>query len=125
MKVRINKQSIRFRLDKVDIDELAKSNRILQSTQLGKGTSMTLEYELIFNPLNDFQISFQNNRISVSIPMKIGREWVETENVGFDRTLELNEQQKIYVLIEKDFQCLVPRPNENEENNFENPLKVS
>ena len=45
---------------------------------------------------------------------------VETDDVGFERTLSGPGYSGLTVLVEKDFQCLIPR-GEDDGNTFPNP----
>lgn len=122
MKVRISGQSIRFRLSKSDIDQLKMHSELSQSTQLGLYDDQKLEYQLLITNADTPLCSFQNNKIRLEIPIPLAKEWLNTEQVGWDCRLQLINDSDLYILVEKDFQCLVPRPHENEENNYPNPL---
>ena len=50
--------------------------------------------------------------------MKTAEEWANSDRVS----LVNKSENGISVLIEKDFQCLHKRPDEDESQNFPNPL---
>lgn len=122
MKVRISGQTIRFRLSRIDVNELKEKLKITQWTQFGPKDENSLSYTLEVSPVDSLVLNFNQNQLLLSIPESLAQEWLETELVGFDSTLHYDNSTQLYILVEKDFQCLIPRPHENEENNFTNPL---
>ncbi|NOT36121.1 MAG: hypothetical protein HOP11_01950 [Saprospiraceae bacterium] len=124
MKIRITGQSLRMRLNKQDIEQLHKNKSLCQSSSFGSLTTIQFQYELKIHSNPDITTDFSNNKLQVSIPDSIAANWLNTEQVGISATIKNSDNTELYVLIEKDFQCLVPRPQENEENNFPNPLAL-
>ncbi len=122
MKVRISGQSIRFRLSKADIYHLQKNGELIQSTQIGLHKDQALHYHVSVSKVIEPLTSFKNQKIKLEIPIKLADIWLNSEQVGWDFKQILNSGSELYILVEKDFQCLVPRPHENEENNYPNPL---
>ena len=120
MKIRIQGQSIRFRLSKTDISNLEKAGFLSQSTSFPH--TELLIYEIGIENRNDLQLSFTNNKITLKMPEELAKNWINTEEVGFDKQIKYGDNQSIYLLVEKDFQCLVPRAHENESDNYKNPL---
>ncbi len=56
-----------------------------------------------------------------SLPKALAKTWVETEEVGFEANQPLENGESLYILVEKDFQCLTARPNEDESDNYAHP----
>ena len=48
------------------------------------------------------------------------KEWVKTDLEGFDAIMDNGTEEGLYVLVEKDWQCLTPR-DEDESDLFPNP----
>ena len=55
------------------------------------------------------------------MPARMAKEWVTTEKVGFDTWMDVDNGEKLYLLLEKDFKCL-DETVEDQSDNFENPL---
>ena len=49
-----------------------------------------------------------NNHLRLFIPQSLADEWIQTEKVGFSENLIINKDCALFVLVEKDFQCLEP-----------------
>ena len=63
---------------------------------------------------------FKNNGITFFIPEEWAKKWDTSEQVGFEGNMKINDEQSIYLLIEKDFKCL-DETSEDQSDNFENP----
>lgn len=117
MKIRIKDNSIRLRLSKTEVDNLCKNGRVQASTQIS--TNLQFIYSLKIN--SHWGVRFQDNLLEVLIPDDLILNWSSNEIVGFDTVID-NNDNGLKLLVEKDFKCLTPR-DENEEDHYENPLE--
>ena len=122
MKIRIQGQSIRFRLSKFDISQLEKEHWLCQKTEFGNTLAQSFSYQINVVDSEQLDIVYFENKINLNIPLSIANEWFNTEKVGFDFHQSVNPETSLNILIEKDFQCLVPRSHEDEAGNYDNPL---
>lgn len=119
MKLRIHKNSIRLRLSQIEVDEIAKGNSIDEILEIGDSKESQFSYSLV--PLEHITIisaEFEQGRLIITFPKGKAEEWANTGMVSLSNGLE----NKLSILIEKDFQCLHKRPDEDESHNFPNPL---
>ena len=114
MKLRINKQSVRIRIDQDDLNTLSSTGSIKEV--LGNATLGQFSYTLTTSNDSDLGLHFNQNSIIVYIPEQFMSEWANSDRVGFDAKFN-----GVDVLVEKDFKCLTDRPNEDESRNFDNP----
>ncbi len=122
MKIRIKDNSIRLRLDKRDIDQLSKNGHVTSRTMIpGDGCIDKFIYALKEGG-SEISALLANNTITISIPKDRVTKWTQSEEVGIEHTLDLKNGDRLRLLIEKDFQCLMDRPHENEDHMFPNPL---
>ncbi len=120
MKIRIKDQSIRFRLTQSEVKTFKETGKINAQTHFSQAT---FGYQLIRSKdLEKVQVSFQENIIKVQVPIAIATEWTDTNLVGFEENMKVDENKTLKILVEKDFQCLEQRPNEDESDNYPNPL---
>ena len=120
MKLRIHKNSIRLRLSQTEVDKVAKGQAILETLETGGGDrESNFSYSLIPSDGNE-QISaeFKQNNLKIVFPKNQAEEWANTDKVAVSQLSD----KGVTILIEKDFQCLHKRPNEDETDNFRNPL---
>jgi len=114
MKLRIKSNSIRLRLSKDEVQTLV-SEAIVSDKCLLIGNS--LEYSLKRVEGSKMTAEFLGRSIVVNIPSEWIKDWNTNDKVGFEDSMD----NGCYVLVEKDFQCLVPRPNEAEDDLYPNP----
>lgn len=116
MKLRILDDYIRLRLSQTEVEQFGEEGQVKSSSKIG---GSTLSYELTrSNEAQDVLASFENNTISIQVPIHVSSNWLKPEVVGFKN----EDQSDIRILVEKDFQCLHKRPEEDESDSFPNPL---
>jgi hypothetical protein len=113
MKIRIKGNTLRYRLTKSDVDKFSKEGYIEETINFGQ---QSLVYALKSASIDHLAADFQNNKITLFIPVSMAEEWITTDRVGFD-----SNESSLYLLIEKDFQCL-DNVAEDQSDNYPNPL---
>ena len=118
MKLRIKGDSIRLRLTRTEVNRFGETGRVEETVHFPAGRRFI--YAIVRSPdANSLTASFDGHAMIVTIPDDWAQEWVDTERVGFECTCSLGEGV-LHLLIEKDFECLHKRPDE--EDAFPNPL---
>lgn len=121
MKLRTNKNSIRFRLSQSEVDEFKINGIVHEAIAFCGHPHQNFEYSLIQADHDAISVSYLNNHLRVYVPVGIASNWCDSSEVGFDCTIPIDEKNQLYVLVEKDFKCLTPRHHEDEADNFPNP----
>ena len=103
MKVRIQGNSLRFRLKQFEVEAFATHHLIKEEVVFGP--SMRLQFILCAASVSCMQINYQPGKVTVSIPQAIVEEWTGTALVGFQDAVATASGEIIKVLIEKDFKC--------------------
>jgi hypothetical protein len=119
MKLRIERNSIRFRVKKSDLEILKKHNLVRESVAFVKGFHFYYELKIDEN-IKTIEASFSSGTIAVSIPLGIADVWINTEQVGVHWTSE----NGFFILIEKDFSCKT-RSDEDKNDLFEELIEKS
>ncbi|SMD32703.1 hypothetical protein SAMN04488029_1054 [Reichenbachiella faecimaris] len=115
MKIRINGNFVRLRLSQSEVDQFASEKQVGDAIQFG---SRALTYQLVSSSdLNEVSVDFDGANISILVPNNLGKQWTDTDLVGFENANQTN----VRILVEKDFQCLHKRSGEDESDNFPNP----
>ncbi|HVW15513.1 MAG TPA: hypothetical protein VHB54_16895 [Mucilaginibacter sp.] len=114
MKVRIKGNSLRYRLSMPDVARFGRDGYIEEAVDFGKSR---LIYALQKSTAEKLEAEFTDNRIVVFMPQSWADEWIETDVVGFE------QKGPLYILIEKDFQCL-DNVSEDQSDNYPNPNLV-
>lgn len=115
MKIRINGNFVRLRLNQSEVETFASTHQIGDLINFGE---RSLTYQLVSaTKYENVGVSFDGDKISVQVPLSLTEKWTKTDLVGFENT----NQSNVRVLVEKDFQCLHKRPGEDESDNFPHP----
>lgn len=118
MKIRIKGNTLRLRLSQQEVAAVATEGRISDSIDFGE---RKLIYMLQVVDQPGVSAAFEGEYITVNIPPATAGQWTTTDQVGFEAEQAVGEGSKLYILVEKDFQCLKPRPGEDETDLFDNP----
>lgn len=122
MKLRIKGNTLRLRLTQAELDQLGQGETVREKIPFPQAT---LTYAVAADAaLSSMSVQYQDHEVLVRLPEHQVREWVDTDLVGLEETLEVGEGKSLYLLLEKDFQCLHKRPNEDETDQFANPAAI-
>ena len=114
MKFRLSKNSIRFRLSQEDIDILDREGFVENSIPLSQISSTLFKYSLIATKSKDLSSCFLNNHFRLFIPEDLIGEWINTDKIGFETTIEMAGGNPVNILIEKDFHFFKPGNKDND-----------
>jgi hypothetical protein len=112
MKLRLEGNSIRLRVRKSDLIKLQKEGSIKEGLLFPNNCAFN--YQLITDKnaeTIDAQLSAE--AITVSIPLSMATNWLNSDAVGLEHTLDSG----LFILIEKDFPC-TDRPWEDTSDTF-------
>ncbi len=116
MKIRIKGNSIRYRLSKTEVEKFIAEGYVEESIAF---VSQTLKYALQRDDLKDnLSATFLDNTITIYMPTIMAAEWQNEDRIGFNGV-----DNKLSLLIEKDFQCL-DNTLEDQSDNYPNPAMV-
>ena len=113
MKIRIKGNALRYRLTKSDVNSFAEVGCIEEHTCF---LGQTLSYALQRNTGGKLSATFENNKITLFMPVFMADDWALTDRVGFE-----DNDNGLYLLVEKDFKCL-DNVAEDQSDNYPNPL---
>ena len=111
MKLRIKNNTLRLRLSKSEISDLANNKTLTTSVGL---SPQPLVFSL--SAREAASIEHADNHLQFSMPLSVAQAFDQTDQVSY-----AYEAADISVLIEKDFVCLEPRTGEDETDNYPNP----
>lgn len=115
MKIRIKGNSVRYRLVKSEVKQLAEKGYVEEMTAFSE---KELIYRLESNPkIDELEIAFIENKIILYIPEQEAKSWVDSDRITYK-----NNYEKLSLLLEKDFVCL-DHTDEDQSDNYENPNK--
>lgn len=118
MKLRIRENTLRLRLSKNEVLVLNETGIIVSETKFPESV---LKYTLEKSDDENISCHFEDNNIRIRASKHIVDNWIDSDQVGFEAEIDLENDSKLHILVEKDFNCLTVRPGEDELDMFPNP----
>lgn len=103
MKLRLAENSVRLRVGKADLNTLRESYVI--NEMISFGAHQVLIYQLVTGDFKEVNISFQNGELSIQLPIALSEQWMNSDEVGIEKTIVYDDGHQVHLLIEKDFPC--------------------
>lgn len=120
MKIRIKGNSVRLRLTKTDVRNLDETGLVKETTSFGKSV---FAYRLHRAEQKEMTASFENETITVSMPQGMVDILVNTDRITYDARQDIGNEETLYILVEKDFQC-IDHTTEDQSDMYINPNKT-
>lgn len=121
MKIRIKGPSLRLRLSRSEVYQLVHEGRIEETTPFaGKDFKYALEKTDSGDTLH---ADFEGDVITMYVPQRLIQNWDTNSLVTIDANMDLPSGTSLYLLLEKDFQCL-DKTEEDQSDNYINPNKT-
>jgi len=114
MKLRFEKNSVRYRIKKSELQQLKKAGFVKDTVAF---PGAVLSYELCIADVSAISPSITNNTITIDIPTAIAHQWIDTDEVGIYASVTTGENKTLDIIIEKDFPCK-DRPEEDKSDTF-------
>lgn len=116
MKLRITNNSIRIRIRKSELKQLGKETIVSDYVNFGDNVVFSFALRLD-GSLDKVKGTFTGSELEVAIPESIAKDWMEGDKVGIETYSDVSPNEKLHILIEKDFPCL-DRENEDKSDTF-------
>ena len=121
MKLRIKGNSLRYRLSRSEVGKLANTGYLEEQTLFGE---IKFIYALeTVKEGNELSAQLDQNKITMFVPVSLVNDWPKNDVVGFNATMQLTDNNSLYLLLEKDFICL-DETTEDQSDHYENPNKT-
>lgn len=118
MKLRIKGDSVRLRLTQTEVAALANDGAVSDTMHLAPG--LALRYGLGAHDGSALAARLGPHELFVLVPRAWLRDWPDSDRVGFEGAQDAGNGRTLRILVEKDFQCLHKRPDE--EDAYPHPL---
>jgi hypothetical protein len=125
MKLRIRGNSIRLRLTQGDVAGLISEGTVSEAVQFSAAPTDRLIYSVQVSHSAAVPIaSYTQGELLVTLPAARAVEWADSDQVGIEHT-QPADGIELRIVVEKDFRCMQPRPEEDEADNFPHPDPAS
>lgn len=120
MKLRLLDDSIRLRLSRSEVIEAEERGLVEGQTQFPGGSTFTFALEALTDGVAGAE--FGGGRMVVWLPATEISTWASDDQaVSLHTEVALPGGNQLTLLVEKDFQCLTGRPDEDQTDLFTNP----
>jgi hypothetical protein len=122
VKLRLQFNSVRFRLKRHEVEQLARTGRVEEKILIGNGNDDTFDYVLESTAaVSSPSATVTARGIVVQVPSHEVTKWASTDQVGIEGGQPVDSETSLRILVEKDFACIDGTDEENADT-FPNPL---
>ncbi len=121
MKLRIQDNTLRVRLNKTEVAHLAAGGQVTQTTAFSASSQLISSVETSDHAASP-TATFDAGRMTIVLPLQQARDWAESDRVSIEADQPLPAGRSLRLLIEKDFECL-HRREKADEDTFTNPRR--
>lgn len=122
MKLRIRGNSLRLRLSRGEVAELAERGRVDDGIAFGSEPEARLHYGIVCSDETSvLSARLGSAAIVVTLPTTVARAWAASDDVSLEAEQPIGAGDVLRLLVEKDFACLQPRAGEDDGDAFPNP----
>ena len=123
MKLRVQGNAIRFRLNRREVEEFATTGRAGATVDFGGGAK--LRYSLQAEAISAVRAAFDGEEVLVRVPRDSALNWAAGETVGLRGSQALENGGELEIVIEKDFQCMHKGGDAMDPEAYPNPMAAS
>jgi hypothetical protein len=120
MKLRLQSNSVRLRLKRLEVEQLASGGRVEERVCFGYHEVFHYVLEASCG-VSEAQARFHPHGIVVEIPASSAAHWAASDEIGIEARQSAGDGEELHILIEKDFACLNGSDEQNTDT-FPNPL---
>ena len=122
MKLRLQFNSIRFRLKRSEVEQFAQTGRLEEEIFLGTGGDEIFRYVLeSTGAVSTTRAILTPRAVIVHVPPEAVMRWASSDQIGIEGEQAVDDQKRLQILIEKDFAC-IDGTDEGNADTFPNPL---
>jgi hypothetical protein len=123
MKLRMKGDSLRLRLTRGEVQQLAEVGRVEELVHISPRGVLVYRVQSTAAAAA-LGATFENGVIEIQVPEGVAREWCASELVTLD-AVQRDGAADLRIVVEKDFACLAQRSDEDEADNFPHPKERS
>ncbi|KAA2216597.1 DUF7009 family protein [Maribacter flavus] len=118
MKIRIQGNTVRYRLTKSEVETLAQTGYYKEETLFGERTFV---YAIKADQaIQELHADYVNDTITMYLNKDKSSAWPKNEIVGFSSEIKTSNGNTLSLLLEKDFVCM-DNTDEDQSDNYPNP----
>src|SRR5262245_6247604 len=107
MKLRIRGNSVRIRVSKTELAQIADAGAAEDSVRFSP--SSELRYRVEVKPSGPVEADFRTSLLRVVVPQARMQQWLQPDEVAIEEGQAIGGGATLRILLEKDYTCLAPR----------------
>ena len=119
MKLRIRGNSLRLRVSRTELLQIAKQGLAEDSIRFAPGTEW--RYGIEVKSGGDVGARFAADSLRVVLPKARVEQWLDDQEVAIEGQQPIGNGETLRILVEKDYTCVAPRTGEDDADLFVNP----
>ena len=124
MKIRLQGNSLRYRLRQPEVMRFKEEGIVEEKIVLGSGPDAVLCFSLRRKGSGNITVEYSSNAVIVGVPQQVADPWSTTDQVGWEADVDMGNGIILRVLVEKDFACLDRKEEDEKEGAYPNPAKT-
>ena len=121
MKLRIRGNSVRLRVSKTELTQIASEGAAEDAVRFAPGA--VLRYGVQVRPGGALSAELAGDLVRVFVPKASIEHWLKPDEVSIEGEQAIGNGEFLKILVEKDDTCLAPRSGEDDSDLFANPQK--
>jgi hypothetical protein len=119
MKLRLKGDTVRLRLTQSEVRQLAEGLPVQLLTRIDLATALLVRLQTWH--LAVASVALHENTMEVQVPATETSAWAGNDQEGLEFRIDNGFPEGLLLWVEKDFNCLKPRPGEDESDHFPHP----
>src|SRR5450755_3551666 len=119
MKLRLRADSLRLRLTRPEVQQLAQSGSVEERVHITPPGILVYRLKRTKTAAT-LGATYENGVVEIQIPEDMARAWCASELVTLAH-VQPHGEVRLRIVVEKDYACLAPREDEDETDNFQHP----
>lgn len=121
MKLRIRGNSVRIRVSQTELRQIAEEGLAEDSIRFSPTAGLVYRVRVVQDGAVAAELA--DGSLTITLPQAVVERWSEPDEVTIRGEQSIGGGETLKILVEKDFQCLAPREDEDEGDLFPNPVQ--
>lgn len=121
MKLRIRGNSVRIRVSQSELRQITEEGLVEDSVRFSPTAGLVYRVRVVEE--GPVAAELGNGAVTVTLPKAVVDRWSQPDEVTIRGEQRIGDGETLRILVEKDFQCLAPREDEDEGDLFPNPVQ--
>jgi hypothetical protein len=124
MKMRVQGNAIRFRLNRREVEDFARTGRASACVNFPGGAQLLYTLERS-SSAHEVEASFIGGEVLIRVPEGVAQSWACSDEVSLTGEQALESGDRLAIIVEKDFQCMHKGEEGKDPDAYPNPMAAA